>query len=246
MFPSQSDGLVLEVTPSYSAEQADKILEDLLADCLVPRGNNVTNNDKGVKKRASSGPGGAQKNKFVEDSDHRKARKSLHRDIEKQRRLEMSGLYASLRSLLPLEYIKGKRAVTDQLQQAAKYINHMEEKIEKMQMRRDKLKKMFAGGAEEPNKSNVGDVSRNCVKVSLCRDSIMEILIGISTSNNEESGALSKVFADLVGRSELNVISCVSTRANDGLSLHKIQIEVNDPTSIDIPELQTRLLNVIN
>ncbi|GFP98373.1 transcription factor bhlh120 [Phtheirospermum japonicum] len=238
MFPLQSDGLVLEVViPSYSDEQ-DKILEDLLADCAALGGtneiNNNNNNSKGVKKR--------QRNKLDEDSD-RKTRKSMHRDVERQRRQEMSGLYATLRSLLPLEYIKGKRAVTDQLQQAANYISHMQEKIEKMQMRRDKLKKkMFGGDAEEPNKSNI----RDCVKVSLCRGGV-EILIGISSgNNNEESWALSRVLADLVGRPELNVTSCVSTRASDQRSLHKIQIEVNDPTSIDLPELQKRLVNLIH
>ncbi|KAI3458234.1 hypothetical protein Pfo_014897 [Paulownia fortunei] len=235
MFPLQSERLVLE-DPSFFEQ--DKILEDLLANCEALEGNKLT--DKGVKKRQrkASSAAGIHENK---DEGSNEFQKSVHRDVERQRRQEMAGLYASLRSLLPLEYIKGKRSITDHLHQAVSYIKHMQTKIEEMQMRRDKLKKLSnlpgaAVYAEDPN-PNISD-SSNCVKVNLCRDG-MEILI--SSSINEESFPLSKVLADLLGRG-LNVVSCISTRV-DEWSLHKIQIEVNDPTSINLFKLQDRLVN---
>ncbi|KAI4351851.1 hypothetical protein L6164_006159 [Bauhinia variegata] len=49
---------------------------------------------------------GRQKKHFSSEDDVQKRLK--HRKIEKQRRQEMSTLYASLRSQLPLEYIKVK------------------------------------------------------------------------------------------------------------------------------------------
>ncbi|KAG8381431.1 hypothetical protein BUALT_Bualt06G0121300 [Buddleja alternifolia] len=151
---------------------------------------------------------------------------TTEKEIERQRRKEMSGLYASLRPLLPLEYVKGKRSVSDHMHQAVNYIKHMQNNIEELQKKRDRLKKL----SNHPSSSNIDAEDQNltindplnCVNVNLCLDGV-EILI--RSSLNEEAGfPLSKVLLDLIERGH-NVISCVSTRANEQ-SLHKIQIEV--------------------
>ncbi|KAK6125941.1 hypothetical protein DH2020_040330 [Rehmannia glutinosa] len=244
MFSSKStDEVVVVGGPSFF-EEADKILEDLLADCTALEGNEKLNDKGSVKKRQRK-----QENNEMNGGIRNESKRSIHREIERQRRQEMAGLYASLRCLLPLEYIKGKRAVTDQLNQAAIYIKHTQNNIEEMKIRRDKLKMKLSSTkvpgsainstAENPNSKMMTSDLRNRVRLNLSRNGI-EILI-----STEERFPLSKVLVDLLGRSELNVISCVSTRIDEWTTLYKIQIEVNDPTSIDLSELQERLVNVI-
>ncbi|KAL2227151.1 UNVERIFIED_CONTAM: Transcription factor, partial [Sesamum indicum] len=223
MFPLQSNALVFDDIHEFLEQ--DNVLEDLLADCAALEGNEHTADQAGVKKSASSA-GGVQENKEESSSE---IKKIMHRDIERQRRQEMSGLYASIRSLLPLEYIKGKRAISDHVDQAVNYIKHMQKKIDEMKMRRDKLKRLSnsLGPSSDADQERNSDTSgsSNCVSVNVdvCQGGV-EILI--SSSLNEGNFPLSKVLEDLLRR-ELNVLSCVSTRA-DGQSVHKIQIEVNN------------------
>ncbi|XP_057798463.1 transcription factor bHLH118-like [Salvia miltiorrhiza] len=221
MFPISSDGVSED--PSIFLE-----LEDLLADCPIPQGNQNTE-----KKRPR---------KFASTRSQDDSKKTAHKFIEKQRRQEMTALYASLRSLLPLQYVKGKRAVSDHMHQAVNYVNDMKMNIEQLQKRRDKLRNITtSAAADDDGDPNTTVNGHDCVKITLFRDGI-EILI--THSPNDNIFPLSKVLADLLDR-QLNVVHCVSTSTAHSTILQTIHIEVNDSTNIDLPELQERLQNLI-
>lgn len=157
----------------------------------------------------------------------------------------MSTLYASLRTLLPLDHFnKGKSSVCDQMEEAEKYIKQMHKKIEELGSRRDKLKKLYISSSSSSRRENVeisadvDDTLNNCVSIHKVLHGL-EILI----SNKSPQSKLSPVLAELVER-DLDVVSCVSTRTKGGL-LHKLQIEATDMVSLDLAALHDRLIEAM-
>lgn len=67
-------------------------------------------------------------------------KRSNHKLIEKQRRKDMKTLFSRLRSLLPEESLRGKRAESDQVLGAVNYICHLQQKIEGVSRQRDRMK----------------------------------------------------------------------------------------------------------
>lgn len=97
MFPSQHrDEELLFQEPSI-------LQQDLTVDHAFLESSNLVS--RSSKKRQRISKSDLQENQS-EETNENKLRKIMHRDIERQRRQEMTSLYASLRTLLPLEYIK--------------------------------------------------------------------------------------------------------------------------------------------
>ncbi|KAI5346960.1 Hypothetical predicted protein [Prunus dulcis] len=160
-------------------------------------------------------------------------KKMMHREIEKKRRQEMAALYASLRSVLPLEYIKGKRSLAEHMNEAVNYIKHLQTRIKVLGRRRDELK---IGTSSLPSLSASSSTSSTSPRVAV-HPCFGGVEIVISRGGSVEQGlVLSRLLKILLGQG-LTVISCATTQVNERL-VYTIQSEVSDPAWGDFSGLQ--------
>ncbi|MCE3216029.1 hypothetical protein HAX54_004497 [Datura stramonium] len=173
------------------------------------------------------------KERLISD-ESKKLKKAVHRNIERHRRKEMANLVTSLRSLIPIEFIKGKRSASDHMQVAVNYIKHLQKNIQELDNTRKNIK----------NITILDDQNNNCVTVNKCEDG-MEILINVNNSHKGEIFSLSKVLRWLLHEG-LNVVSCVNSN-QDEWTLIRIQCQVSDiSTGLTAIGLQKKLTDVIN
>ncbi|XP_059306856.1 transcription factor bHLH118-like [Lycium ferocissimum] len=217
-------------------------VQDLVTDSLleVDTNNFNLNNTRDVKKRGKKlQKSSLQVNENSTSADG-KQKKIIHREIERQRRQEMSNLYASLRQQLPLEYLKGKRSTSDHILEAVNYIEHLQKKVRNLEDNRDKLKKALSSSKVDYPKSGCSTLSsessRTIMEVRPCLDGI-EILINWSVTN--EGCCLSRVLEILLQQG-LSIVNCSCNKVN-GRLLHSIRTEVSSPASVDAYQLQQKL-----
>ncbi|KAL2902292.1 hypothetical protein RDABS01_027375 [Bienertia sinuspersici] len=147
-------------------------------------------------------------------NERKKKQKMLHKEVERQRRLEMSSLHTSLKSLLPLEYTKGKRSITDHLEETVKYINEMQRKMQVLIDQRDGLRKEVLTFKKQEH-----DVIVNVFKGCL------EVIVSTTYGDDGEQGLpLSKVLQCLV-KEGLDVVNSISKRVNNNI-VHSIHAQV--------------------
>lgn len=159
-----------------------------------------------------------------EDDDHG-GRKKKHREIERQRRQELASLFTSLRSKLPLEFIKGKRSMSDYMNEAVNYIKHLQTKIRELSFKKDELKSIHSlANLDSPSSDSSG---LTIFTVNSCCESV-EIVI--SRSIREKDLLLSTVL-ELLLQHGLDVVSCFSCQVNDRV-LHTIHCELADGNGI--------------
>ncbi|KAH0688084.1 hypothetical protein KY289_017064 [Solanum tuberosum] len=196
-------------------------------------------NTNSQKKRISKRKLNTNKEDGIASDDHFKLRKIIHRDIERQRRQEMAALYSSLRSLLPLQYVKGKRSVSDHMHEAVNYIKEMEGNIKELEKQRDLLMipNSIRHGAE--NDSRFTDCT---VTVSPCLQGGVQISISVDCKG--KIFPLSRILGELL-KQGLNMVSCVSAKA-DQRSLYTIHTEACDMNNIDHLALQQKVIDMIN
>uniref|UniRef100_A0A1J3IUJ1 BHLH domain-containing protein n=1 Tax=Noccaea caerulescens TaxID=107243 RepID=A0A1J3IUJ1_NOCCA len=157
--------------------------------------------------------------------------KIVHREVEKQRRQEMASLYASLRSLLPLEFIKGKRSTSDQLNEAVNYIEYLQRNIKDMSSKRDELMLSSGRSFGSSNGESRNEISNHVV--------IRPCLVGVEIVFSILQTPLSSVL-QVLREYALCVLGCISSNVN-GRLIHTVQAEVNDLALIDFADLKDTL-----
>ncbi|KAJ4972432.1 hypothetical protein NE237_005531 [Protea cynaroides] len=186
--------------------------------------------DKTGKQKLSATP----RINHVEISCENKKRKIIRREVEKQRRQQMGSLYASLRTLLPPEYIKGKRSISDHMTEAANYIRNLHKKIEELKYKRDGLRNM--GNSTILNADHEADR----VTVRHCSAGLEVV---ISSGLSDEMLPLSRVLRVLVEEG-LNILNSVSTKVNKS-STHAIQSQVCCQVPVNLSGLQRKLIDLV-
>ncbi|KAI5563390.1 hypothetical protein BDE02_15G115000 [Populus trichocarpa] len=239
MFPLHQGGeLCFKI--SSSPHQQDNIPDLILAHqyAEIHGSTDITNNmEKGRRRNIIS----MDNNEAARDNNNNSKKKMMHRDIERQRRQEMTTLYASLRALLPLEFIKGNRSISDHMNEAVNYIKYLQKKIKETSAKRDELKKLsdFSSVASPSGCSN---------KSSSSSVALQPYPGGIEiTFDSDLMGRdlpLSRVLQVLLEEG-ISVINCVSTKVNERL-FHSVQTEVNDPTCLNLSELWQKLTLVVS
>ncbi|XP_015877971.2 transcription factor bHLH120 [Ziziphus jujuba] len=218
---------------SFTSNEQGIVSKDLVLD----HGNSVDRS-----RNLSNHMGKIRPKKLNENPDHhhdeRNEKKKLRREIERQRRQEMTTLYVSLRSLLPLELIKGKPSMSEHMNVAVAYIKHLEKKIQELSVKRNELKR-------QPNCNNE---KSNCLLpvyyfTISSWSGMVEIMINSWLGESDDRLTLSRVL-EVILEQGLDVVSCISTsQANDKL-VYTIQSEVRDFTCTDQTKLQQRLAEV--
>ncbi|KAL5812848.1 hypothetical protein ACOSQ3_027798 [Xanthoceras sorbifolium] len=155
--PHQESGFLI----NFDSHQEDFLQQDLiLLGQASLEGSNLTSDKVGMgQKYKILSPAGKNNDR---NSNHVLEKKIAHKEIERLRRQHMSMLNASLRSLFPLESIKGKRSICDHIDEAVKHIKFLEKNIQDLSVKRDRLKSL--PDLEALNYRGI-NCSLNCVSV---------------------------------------------------------------------------------
>ncbi|KAL5069995.1 hypothetical protein RYX36_020882, partial [Vicia faba] len=154
------------------------------------------------------------------DSDEKKI---IRREVEKQRRMQMSILCSSLRSSLPIHLIKGKRSVSDHIGEAANYVQILKEKVKELEIKRDKLKEIISSSMVETGNELPADPSSlvKCVNINLIPDGVEIVICSGFEGCRMRLSDLMKI---IVLEEGCDVVHCVTNQVN-GKIFHTIKSE---------------------
>ncbi|XP_061373971.1 transcription factor bHLH36-like [Gastrolobium bilobum] len=198
-----------------------------------------TNQIRKGKKQKQLSTWGTEDYKITTDDN----KKRMHREIEKQRRQDMTRFCTTFRSLLPLEYIKGKRSTSDHIHEGTNYIRYLQNKVKQLEAKKEELMKLSNLSPVGPESGSFTIHRSTYVTVHPCPGGVQ---IKCSYSFTKHVFPLSRVL-EIVLKEGLNVVNCTSTKTDDHRFIHTIRSE--DPhmmTGPDYTELQRKLIEAIS
>ncbi|KAI4343286.1 hypothetical protein MLD38_027812 [Melastoma candidum] len=169
-----------------------------------------------TKRNPNGGGGGAA----AAAPDSRSDKKVIHREIERLRRQEMASLYGSIRSHLPLQFLKGKRSISDHILETVNYIRHLRSGIQMLSEKRDELKRKMEPKGNQAEPSEVLCDSRDIVMISPCVEGV-EVMV---STHCGEGIPPSRILQAML-RGGLDVTSFNSVRINERV-VYSIRAEV--------------------
>ncbi|KAJ9164111.1 hypothetical protein P3X46_023725 [Hevea brasiliensis] len=170
-------------------------------------------------------------------------KKIIRKEIERQRRQQMSTLHASLRSLLPLESLKGKRSMSDHIDEAAKYIKHLQNNVQELSVKRDELKNLSNSTPLDDQRNEISSYNNLMSTTVTVLSRVDGVEIVANSGYGEDSFLLSRVL-DAIIEEGFEVICCISTK-RDGRLYNTIQCQASHLPCMDVAALQQKLNNVI-
>ncbi|KFK26787.1 hypothetical protein AALP_AA8G293300 [Arabis alpina] len=150
----------------------------------------------------------------------------------------MASLYASLRSLLPLHFIQGKRSTSDQVNEAVNYIKYLQRKNKELSSRRDELMLLSRGSFLNDCKDDM-KMMNNHVVVRQCLVGV-EIVFSSRCCNGQPR--LSSVL-QVLSENALCLVNSISSIVDDRL-IYTIHAEVSNMALVDLAELEERLIRM--
>eukprot|EP00253_Pinus_taeda_P017551 PITA_17551 len=202
----------------------------------------------------SATPAGHSRRNHTQSQGSYPSDKREHKMTERQRRKDMNALMSILRFLLPEENLQGKRAASDQVQEAVKYVQHLQRKVEDLSTERDKMK------------ANSDDIEENSLKnVRLsCKDKFCSNDASIGGSDEvfptvkiksigSDYQVLTKTFEHQIVYSDLLMalddggleVVCAASSTVNSRVYHTIYAKVSDLNIFNIDNLYQKLWHLI-
>ncbi|XP_074318979.1 transcription factor bHLH36-like [Silene latifolia] len=245
MFPFQrSCELSFKVDNEDNPSEQDIEDEILLGNNALFGVSNTINSDRGrgrgrgrSRGRRSVSLGSSSNTNNINDDEEEKKR-VFHREIERQRRMEMSSLFDSLRSVIPPNDSKGRKSITDQLEEATNYIKDLEKNVKELGDKRDQLKQSIQSSSS--GRYELGGSSGSSPPYTVAiRQFVGGLEIEISVKYDENEFLLSTAI-QVALEEGLDVVSSTSAKFHERF-IHSIQCEIIDVTCIDLNRLEQRL-----